>query len=80
MQKEENYAQLKVKELHNKQSLTNYYRSNYQEDKGSEFRSISRLKKNLSCQLFTVQKDAMTEVNAPGKDGGGWGGELSLHE
>ena len=22
----------------------------------------------------------MTEVNAPGKDGGGWGGELSLHE
>ena len=49
MQTDENYAQLKVKELHNKQSLTNYYRSNYQEDKGSEFRSISRLKKNLSC-------------------------------
>ena len=37
-------------------------------------------KKNLSCYLFTVQKDATTEVNAPGKDGGGWGGELSLHE
>ena len=37
-------------------------------------------KKNLSCYLFTVQKDAMTEANAPGKDGGGWGGELSLHE
>ena len=77
MQTEENYAQLKVKELHNKQSLTNYYRSNYEEDKGSEFQSM---KKNLSCYLFTVQKDAMTEVNASGKDGGGWGGELSPHE
>jgi len=56
MQKEENYAQLKVKELHNKQSLTNYYRSNYQEDKGSEFRSISRLKKPKLLVIYSSER------------------------
>ena len=37
-------------------------------------------KNKLGCQLSTVQKDEMTEVNAPGKDGGGWGEGLSLYE
>ena len=42
MQTEENYEQLKVKELYNKQSLTTYSRSHYEEDEGNERRSISR--------------------------------------
>ena len=37
-------------------------------------------KNKLGCQLSTVQKDVMTKVNTPGKDGGGWGGGLSLYE
>ena len=40
MQTEENYAQLKVKESYNKQSLKNYSRSHYEEHNGNERRSI----------------------------------------
>ena len=40
MQTEENYAQLKVKELYNKQSLKNYSRSHHEEHNGDERRSI----------------------------------------
>ena len=40
MQTEENYAQLKEKELYKKQYLTNYSRSHYEEHNGDERRSI----------------------------------------
>ena len=40
MQTEENYAQLKVKELYNKQSLKNYSPSHHEEHNGDEHRSI----------------------------------------
>ena len=40
MQTEENYAQLKEKELYKKQSLTNYSRGHYEEHNGDERRSI----------------------------------------
>ena len=36
MQTEENYAQLKVKEIYNKQSLKSYSRSHYEEHNGGD--------------------------------------------
>ena len=79
MQTEENYAQLKIRVA--QQTIFNKLLSKQLQRRQRKWIPINfKIKKNLSCYLFTVQKDAMTEVNAPGKDGGGWGGELSLHE